>query len=94
MKVIYGAWGACKEEGEGKEKAIKADLASISFLEEQVKGNKLFGGDQIIGYLDLVVGWLMMCLGVMEEVGEMKLLKADKFPFHHEWSCKYHSSPS
>lgn len=91
-QVLSGVWEACKGEGEGKKKAIESALHSISILEKQIEGTKFFGGDEI-GYLDLVVGWLVLWLGIMEEVGEMKLLEADNFPFLHEWSNNFIQNP-
>ncbi|PON82292.1 S-crystallin [Trema orientale] len=85
-KVLFGSFEACKaQSGEEKEKAIESAQESLAFLEKQIEGKKFFGGERI-GYLDLVTGWIPLWLGVMEEVGEMKLLPAEKFPFLHKWS--------
>ncbi|PKI77801.1 probable glutathione S-transferase [Punica granatum] len=87
-KVIFGTWDACKAEGEEKEKAIEVALKSLALVEEHIMGKKFFGGEQI-GYLDLVAGWLPLWLGVMEEVGGMKLLHPGQFPSLHEWTRKF-----
>ncbi|KAG5563063.1 hypothetical protein RHGRI_005718 [Rhododendron griersonianum] len=79
-------------EGEEKEKAIESARESLSFLEEQIEGKTFFGGEKI-GFLDLAVGWIPLGLGVMEQVGEMKLLDAEKFPSLHEWSQNFIKIP-
>lgn len=87
-----GSFGACKAEGEEKEKAIESAQESLALLEKELEGKKFFGGERI-GYLDLVTGWIPLWLGVMEEVGEMKLLQADKFPFLHKWCLDFMDVP-
>jgi glutathione S-transferase len=91
-KCILGAFNACKAEGEEKEKAIELAKESLSFLEKQIEGKMFFGGEKI-GFLDLAVGWIPLWLGAMEQVGEMKLLDAEKFPSLHEWSQNFIQSP-
>ncbi|KAH7839894.1 hypothetical protein Vadar_010075 [Vaccinium darrowii] len=91
-KCIRGAWNACKAEGEAKEKAIESAKESLSFLEKQIEGKQFFGGEKI-GFLDLAVGWIPLWLGAMEQVGEMKLLDAEKFPSLHEWSQNFNQIP-
>nr|XP_048330668.1 probable glutathione S-transferase [Ziziphus jujuba var. spinosa] len=84
-EVVFGVSAARKAEGEEKEKAIVSVMESLAFLEKQLEGKNFFGGEKI-GYLDLVVGWIPYWLGVMEEVGDMKLLEKESFPLLHEWS--------
>ncbi|XP_060670540.1 probable glutathione S-transferase [Ziziphus jujuba] len=91
-KVIFGAFGACRTEGEQQEKAKEAALESLAFLEKQLEGKKFFGGEEL-GYLDLVVGWIPLWLGVMEEIGGIKLLEEERFPLLHEWSQNFHQIP-
>ncbi|XP_059642086.1 probable glutathione S-transferase [Cornus florida] len=91
-KCVWGAWGACKAEGEEKEKAIQCAQESLAFLEKHIEGKKFFGGEEI-GFMDLVVGWIPLWLGSMEEAGNMKLLEAEKFPFLHEWAENFIQIP-
>ncbi|PON71861.1 Glutathione S-transferase, C-terminal-like [Parasponia andersonii] len=67
-----------------KEKTVKSVQESLEFLEKHIKGKKFFGGDKI-GYLDLVVGWVSHWLKAMEEVGETKLIEAERFPYLYKW---------
>ncbi|EEF29859.1 probable glutathione S-transferase [Ricinus communis] len=91
-KCLYGAFHACWKEGEEKEKAIESAMESFAMLEEQIKGKKFFNGEQI-GYLDLALGWIPYWLNVMEEVGGMKLVDAEKFPSLHEWTQSFIEIP-
>lgn len=83
-KCVLGVWGATVAQGEEKEKAIEAALESLAFLEKQIQGKKYFGGEKI-GYLDIVAGCMSLWFNVLEELGEMELLNAERFPSLHEW---------
>ncbi|KAL7001045.1 glutathione transferase [Sarracenia purpurea var. burkii] len=87
-KCVLGAWNACLAEGEKKAAAIESAKESLAFLEKQIEGKPFFGGENI-GFLDLVIGWLPLWLGVMEECGEMKLMDAEEFPFLHAWAHNF-----
>jgi glutathione S-transferase len=92
-QCVIGAFVAFLKEGEEKEKAIESALESFTFLEKQIQGKKFFSGDDNIGYLDLVMGWIPLWLNVMEEAGGMKLMDAQKFPFLHEWTQNFIEIP-
>ncbi|KAH7528640.1 hypothetical protein FEM48_Zijuj05G0093600 [Ziziphus jujuba var. spinosa] len=92
VQVVFGVSAAWKAEGEEKEKTIVSVKESIVFLEKQLEGRKFFGGEKI-GYLDLVLGWILHWTGVMEEVGDMKLLEKDNFTLIHEWSQNFTHIP-
>ncbi|KAJ9141500.1 hypothetical protein P3X46_032033 [Hevea brasiliensis] len=91
-KCLIGAFESFWKGGEQKEKAIESALESFAFLEEQIKGKKFFSGEQI-GYLDLAMGWIPHWLNVMEEVGGMKLVDAEKFPALHQWTHSFIEIP-
>ncbi|PON71862.1 S-crystallin [Parasponia andersonii] len=92
--VLVESFGACKAEGEEKEKAIESAQETLAFLEKEVEGKEVFGGERI-GYLDLATGWILLWLNAMEEVGETKLLEAEKFPFLYlyKWSQNFMDDP-
>lgn len=92
-KCLMEAFTAAWKEGEEKEKAIESALESFTFLEKQIQGKKFFSGDDKIGYLDLVMGWIPLWLNVMEEAGGMKLMDAQKFPSLHEWTQNFIEIP-
>lgn len=88
IQVVVGVLEAIKAKGEEKEKAVESALESLAFLEKQIEGKKFFSGEEI-GYLDLVAGWISLWLGIMEEVGGMKLLEKERFPSLCEWSHNF-----
>lgn len=89
---MFGAWKACHTEGEEKAKALESAAESFAFLEKEIEGKKFFGGEQI-GYLDLALGWIPHWLNVLEELGDMKLVDAQKFPFLNEWAQNFIETP-
>ncbi|KAK7355210.1 hypothetical protein VNO80_14459 [Phaseolus coccineus] len=83
QQVLYAVWGATVAEGEEEGKVVDAALESLAFLEKEIEGKKYFGGDKI-GYLDIAAGWMSHWLSVLEELGDMELLNAERFPsLHH-----------
>ncbi|CAK7349638.1 unnamed protein product [Dovyalis caffra] len=92
-KCLMRAFEAFWKEGREKEKAIESALESFAFLEKQIQGRRFFSGDDKIGYLDLAMGWIPHWLNVMEEVGGMKLIDAEKFPILHEWTQNFFEIP-
>ncbi|KAJ1392022.1 Thioredoxin-like superfamily [Sesbania bispinosa] len=87
-KCVLGVWGACVAQGEEKGKAVDAALESLAFLEKQIEGKKFFGGEKI-GYLDIVAGWIPHWLNVLEELGDIELLNAERFPCLHDWGQNF-----
>ena len=83
---------ACYSQGEVKEKAIESTKELLAILEKEITGKKFFAGDSI-GYLDLAIGWVPLGHSVVEEVGEMKVFEAEKFPCLHEWSKNFMDIP-
>ncbi|CAJ1967643.1 unnamed protein product [Sphenostylis stenocarpa] len=87
-KCVYGVWEAAVAQGEEKGKAVDAALELVSYIEKEIEGKKYFGGEKI-GYLDIAAGWMCHWLNVMEELGEMELLNAHRFPSLHQWSHNF-----
>lgn len=54
---------------------------------------KYFSGEDKIGYLDLALGWIPLCLEIMEEVGGMKPVDAENFPSLLEWAHSFAEIP-
>lgn len=71
-------------KGEKKEKEVNQAKEAIQLLEGELKGKKFFGGDSI-GYLDIVLGWITLWLGVFEELACVKVFASDKHPLIHQW---------
>lgn len=85
---MLAVWGATVAQGEEKEKAVGAALESLALLEKEIQGKKYFGGEKI-GYLDIAAGCMSLWFSVLEELGEMELLNAERFPSLHEWSQNF-----
>ena len=86
------AWTASRAKGNEQEKAIDSTQESLKFLEELIEGKKFFGGETI-GFLDLVVGSLPNWLRFLEEVEDIKLFEAEKFPSLCEWAERFSQIP-
>ncbi|OMO83090.1 hypothetical protein COLO4_22701 [Corchorus olitorius] len=85
-KCLMGAFSACRDQGDEKEKSTESAKECFDILEKQLQGQgkKYFGGETI-GYLDLALGWIPLWVDVMEEVGCMKLIESQRFPQLHQW---------
>ena len=83
---------ACRALGDEKEKGIETAVSPWNFLRSSLKGRNYFGGEQI-GYLDLAFGWIHHWLNVIEEVGCMKLVDAQRFPLLHQWAEDFIGTP-
>ncbi|KAI4375483.1 hypothetical protein MLD38_013347 [Melastoma candidum] len=82
-KCLMAPWAACRAEGEEKVKAMEVVAESFDLLEKQLQGKEWFGGEEI-GYLDVVLGGIPYCVGVVEEIGEVKILEEKRFPLLNE----------
>lgn len=78
--------------GDDKEEALKVAREAMEKIEEEIKGKKFFGGDNI-GYLDLALGWISYWLPVFEEVGSMQIMDPLKFPATTAWITNFLSHP-
>ncbi|KAK6925347.1 Glutathione S-transferase, C-terminal [Dillenia turbinata] len=68
-------------------------MRSLALTEKEIEWKKYFGGDQI-GYLDVAMSWIPRWIDCMEQVGNMKLLDAKKFPSLHQWSQNFVEVPT
>ncbi|KAF7818495.1 putative glutathione S-transferase [Senna tora] len=81
-------------QGEEHEKATKEAREVLKILEEEALGekNKYFGGNEI-GLVDLVIGWIAMSFGMIEEAAGVKLLNANDFPRMLAWIHNFRENP-
>lgn len=86
------AWVAMCTSGEDQEIALKQAREAIEKIEEEIKGNKFFGGDNI-GYLDIALGWISYWLPVFEEVGSKQIIDPLKCPAITAWMANFLSHP-
>ncbi|KAF7807080.1 receptor-like protein EIX1 [Senna tora] len=92
VKILDGAWIAMCSNGDQKENAAKTTREAIEKIEEEIKGKKFFGGEDI-GYLDLALGWISYWLPIWEEVGDMQIFDRFKCPSITAWINNFLNHP-
>ncbi|EEF38364.1 glutathione s-transferase, putative [Ricinus communis] len=90
-KVIPSMWAILTKEGKEQEEASAQTNENLKFLEEELKGKKFFGGEQI-GYLDIALGWLANSVPVLEEIS-LKVIDKEAFPLLSAWMQEFSSVP-
>ncbi|KAJ1426164.1 Thioredoxin-like superfamily [Sesbania bispinosa] len=78
--------------GDEKEKAVSGAKEAMEKIEEEIKGKKFFGGDNI-GYLDLALGWISYLIPVLEEVGFMQIIDPLTCPAITTWMTNFLNHP-
>ncbi|XP_049381492.1 glutathione transferase GST 23-like isoform X4 [Solanum stenotomum] len=93
-KLLPSVTSVFTEKGyEAKKEALVPAVQNLELIEEQLKGKKFFGGESI-GYVDLVLGWMAYLLDVFEEVIDLKLFDAHKFPLLSGWMKNFCDAPA
>lgn len=85
-------WSVFLSQGEAQAEAVGPFTENLKFLEEQLKGKKFFGGERI-GYLDLALGWMANLISILEEIIDLKLVDAEKFPLLSAWMKNFSDDP-
>ncbi|PRQ56653.1 putative glutathione transferase [Rosa chinensis] len=91
-KVLPSIWEAFNSEGKEQEEGIVKAKENLKYLEEELKGKKFFGGENI-GFADIALGWLAEYENVFEEVASMKVIAEDEFPLLSEWKRTFADAP-
>lgn len=73
-----------RSQGEEQEKAVQEATEHLETLENELKGKKFFGGDEI-GLVDITATFIALWLGVLLELAGVELLTKEKFPRLCEW---------
>ncbi|KAH0731025.1 hypothetical protein KY290_002054 [Solanum tuberosum] len=93
-KLLPSVWSIFTEKGdEAKKEAFVPAVQNLEIIEEQLKEKKFFGGDSI-GYVDLALGWMAYLVDVFEEVIDLKLFDAHKFPLLSGWMKNFSDAPA
>ncbi|XP_027345171.1 glutathione transferase GST 23-like [Abrus precatorius] len=92
QKLGKAGWVAMSASGDEQEKAVKEATEMMEKIEEEIKGKKFFGGDNI-GYLDIALGWISYLLPVWEEVGSMQIIDPLKYPSTTAWMTNFLNHP-
>ncbi|XP_061364900.1 probable glutathione S-transferase [Gastrolobium bilobum] len=92
QKLAKAAWVAMCTSGDEREKSLKEAGESMEKIEEEIKGKKFFGGDNI-GYLDIAIGSIFFLLPVFEEVGSVRIIDPLKYSATTTWMTNFLSHP-
>ncbi|KAK7318844.1 hypothetical protein RJT34_03551 [Clitoria ternatea] len=92
QKLMESAWVATCTREDVQENAMKAAREIMEKIEEEIKGKKYFGGENI-GYLDIVLGWISYWIPVWEEVGLRQIIDPLKYPAISAWMINFVSNP-
>ncbi|XP_008812228.1 glutathione transferase GST 23-like [Phoenix dactylifera] len=70
--------------GEQQQKALQEAQESFMTLEVALKSKKFFGGE-MIGFVDIVAGWLPYWLRIIEEIVGVSIVNENIQPLINEW---------
>ncbi|OIW17951.1 hypothetical protein TanjilG_17787 [Lupinus angustifolius] len=90
--VMKPAFVAMCATGEEREKAMNVIREAMYRIEEEIKGKKFFGGENI-GYLDIALGWISYFIPVWEEVGSLEIIDPFKYPATYAWMTNFITNP-
>ncbi|KAL2336507.1 hypothetical protein Fmac_010953 [Flemingia macrophylla] len=68
-----------------REKNTEEVLEALQFLENEIKDNKFFGGEEI-GLVDIAAVFIPFWIPMLQEVAGLELLTSHKFPKLYKWS--------
>ncbi|KAE8713308.1 putative Tetratricopeptide repeat (TPR)-like superfamily protein [Hibiscus syriacus] len=83
QQLLPSIWRVFASQGKEREGAMEAAVENLKFVEEELEGKRLFGGDKI-GLADLAFGWLGNLIGVLEQVVGLRLID-ERFPLLSAW---------
>ena len=75
-------WKACWATGEERKKEAEE---ALKILENEIKGKKFFGGDNI-GLVDYVANFIAFWIPILQDVVGFHILTQDKYPNIWKWS--------
>jgi glutathione S-transferase len=87
-KCMPSIWKIRSSQGDEQKKAVEEALENLKTLENELKGNKFFGGDEI-GFVDIAANFLGLWLGIVQEMMGVDLLTKEKLPKLSEWVDNY-----
>ncbi|TKY52800.1 Glutathione transferase GST 23 [Spatholobus suberectus] len=79
--------------GEEFQKATREVREVLKTLEETIGDKKYFGGEEI-GLLDIILGWIALSFGVIEDVVGVKVLVVNDFPRLYTWIRNFREHPA
>ncbi|OAY41829.1 probable glutathione S-transferase [Manihot esculenta] len=91
-KVLPSIWCIFMKKGKEQEEAKAEAWGNLKYLEEEVRGKKFFGGENI-GIVDISFGWVVNSLSVVEELVGFEVIDGEKFPLLIKWMKAFSESP-
>ncbi|XP_057781425.1 glutathione transferase GST 23-like [Salvia miltiorrhiza] len=93
-KILESTWLALCSEGEIQERAVKIAIEHLEMMEEKLGGkNRFFFGDDTIGHVDLMMGFVAYMLPVWEEIMAIKIFDATRFQNLAAWKNNFLNHP-
>ena len=68
-----------------REKNVQEALEGLKFLEDEIKGKKFFGGEEI-GLVDIGGVFIAFWIPIIQEIAGLQLFNSEKFPNLYKWS--------
>ncbi|KAG8362895.1 hypothetical protein BUALT_BualtUnG0026400 [Buddleja alternifolia] len=91
LQCMPAMWKACWSTGEERDKNKEEAIQHLTFLENEIKGGKFFGGDTI-GLVDITANFIAHWFGIIAELMGVELITQDKFPNLSKWVDEYTNS--
>ncbi|KAM6554816.1 hypothetical protein CsatB_015578 [Cannabis sativa] len=92
-EVLPAVWDAfTKAAGKEQEEAYSRSIEKLKLLDEELKGKKLFGGEEI-GMVDIALGWLSNLVSVFEEITGLKFIDEHTMPRLSAWKAALNEIP-
>ncbi|KAH6824809.1 glutathione S-transferase TAU 8 [Perilla frutescens var. hirtella] len=83
-------WNACWSTGEEREKLKQEAMKALEILENEIKGNKFFGGDKI-GVVDHTANSIAYWIPIAANFVGLELMNDEKFPNLCRWADDYNN---
>ncbi|XP_057801314.1 probable glutathione S-transferase [Salvia miltiorrhiza] len=82
------SWKACWSGGMEREAAKEEAENGLKILENEIKGKKFFGGDNI-GVVDIVGNYIAFWLRILQREAGIQILTEEKFPNLCKWADEF-----
>jgi len=92
QKFYDAAIKAFFSRGEDRAKGVESIEEALRFLKGEIAGKKFFGEDSV-GFLNIVVGWIAYWFQFVEEVGGFKVMDSEKYPAFCAWTDNFLDIP-
>nr|BAJ93446.1 predicted protein [Hordeum vulgare subsp. vulgare] len=89
-KCLKPLWQSTWTDGEEQARLARETKEGLGVLEAQLDGKRFFGGEAL-GFVDLAACTLAHWLGVLGEVGGVRLMEDGEYPALRRWAKEYTS---